>query len=306
MTAMDSGLAESIKQKFSSRAQFNCALKGYTSFAIGGNAAALLVVETLEELCWLLALVEEYGLRWQVIGKGSNLLVSDQGFDGLVFKLGSDFQQIGLSEHDNIVRVGAGISLTRLIRWCQQRGLSCVEFLFGVPGSVGGAVVMNAGAFGDEISTVITGVELVDKQGVQYLEKDALSFSYRCFNSWKDFNKRAVITRVFLQSQPGDGEEISSRCKEIAGWRKLKQPLGQPNAGSFFKNPPGDSAGRLIDAAGLKGRRVGGAQVSEKHANFLVNTGSAACADVLELMQLIQTEVHQQFGVLLEPEVRII
>lgn len=303
---MNSDAVQRIKQKFVSRAQFDCPLKAYTSFGIGGNAAALLVTETAEELCWILNLTEEYDLPWQIIGKGSNLLVSDDGFDGLVLKLGTSFQRINVSENETIIEVGAGISLTKLIKWCQIRGLSCVEFLFGVPGSVGGAAVMNAGAFGGEIGGVLAGVELVNRQGVHFLGKDALAVSYRCFDSWEQFKGRAVITKVFLQCHPGDSDEISARCIEIAGWRRAKQPLGQPNAGSFFKNPPGDSAGRLIDAAGLKGVCVGGAQVSEKHANFLVNTGGAACGDVLELMQLVQAEVQRQFGVRLEPEVRII
>ncbi len=302
---MDGKLAGIIEQKFASRVQFDCSLKPYTSFGIGGNASALLPVETQDEISWLLSLAKEHDLAWQIMGMGSNLLVSDEGFDGLIMKLGTAFQQIALSS-DGIIEAGAGISLTKLIKWCQSRDLSCIEFLFGVPGSAGGAAVMNAGAFGGEIGAVLKGVELVDGQGVRHLEKDELEFSYRCFDNWQRFRGVAVITKVFLQSRQGDGEEIGRRCIEIARWRKAKQPLGQPNAGSFFKNPPGDSAGRLIDAAGLKGRQVGGAKVSEKHANFLVNTGEAACGDVMELMKIVQAEVYRQFGVQLEPEVQII
>lgn len=303
---MNGRVARLIEKQFGLRVQFDCSLKPYTTFAIGGKAAALLVVETAEELRWLLSCIEENELAWQVIGKGSNLLVNDKGFDGLVLMLGASFKRITISADDGVIEAGAGVSLTKLIKWCQRRGLCCIESLFGVPGTAGGAAVMNAGAFDGEIGQVLAGIELIDKGGPRYLGKDSLTVSYRCLDSWKPFRGKAVMTKVFLRSRPGDAGEIARRCRELAAWRKEKQPLGQPNAGSFFKNPPGESAGRLIDDAGLKGISVGGAKVSEKHANFLVNTGSATCDDVLQLMKLVQAEVQQFSGIVLEPEVQFI
>lgn len=303
---MEGAIIQGLVDKFGGRANLACPLKSYTSFGIGGEAAALVTVDNQEELRWLLTFIDEHQIQWRVIGKGSNLLVSDKGFDGVIIMLGKTFTEIVVSDNSGMISVGAAVSLTKCIKWCHCRSLSCIEFLFGVPGSIGGAAVMNAGAHGGEIAEALVGVELVDKHGVHILEGDALQLSYRSFDSWKAFKHCAVITGVILKATPGDADEIGRRCKEIMAKRRETQPLGQPNAGSFFKNPPGHSAGKLIDDAGLKGFAVGGAKVSEKHANFLVNTGGATCNDVLTLMKLVQQKVEQLSGVLLIPEVQVI
>ena len=289
--------------------QWDCSLAGYTSFAIGGPAEALVIVDRREELAALLGFLESGRIPWRVIGKGTNLLVRDEGFPGAVLLLGQDFKQVTFvpdGEGRWCARVGDGCSLAKLVSLCGVKGLSGLEFAVGIPGTVGGAAVMNAGAWGGDMASVIRSVTMIAPAGEEVLDRADLHFGYRC---WQDFNRfagRAVVAECELELAEDDPQEIRRRCAAFQQKRQCSQPRGQGNAGSFFRNPAHDSAGRLIEASGLKGMAVGGAMVSEKHANFLVNAGGATAADVLALMQLIQDKVRQDSGVELEPEVHFL
>ena len=289
--------------------QWDCPLAGYTSFAIGGPAEALVTVDLREELAALLGFLGSSRIPWQVIGKGTNLLVRDEGFPGAVLLLGQGFKQVAFvpgGERRWLVRVGAGCSLARLVLLCSGRGLAGLEFAVGIPGTVGGAAVMNAGAWERDMATVIRTVTMIDATGEEILDRDDLHFGYRCWQDFSSFAGRAVVAECQLELVEDDPQEIRRRCVAFQQKRRSSQPGGQGNAGSFFRNPANDSAGRLIEASGLKGMAVGGAMVSDKHANFLVNAGGATAADVLALMRLVQDKVRQDSGVELEPEVHFL
>lgn len=307
---MQPGLREELSRIVSGQVQWDCPLSGYTSFAIGGPAEALVTAGTKEKLTELLDFFTRYRVVWRVIGKGTNLLVKDEGFAGAVVLLGADFQRIdfGRQRDDGrtAVAVGGGYGLTRLAMSCMEKGFAGLEFAAGIPGTVGGAVIMNAGAWGGEIASVLTAVTLLTPDGERQLQRRDLDFGYRCWRDFHRFAGRAVVTGADFELVADDPEAVHRRCSRIREKRRATQPQGKGNAGSFFKNPVGDSAGRLIETSGFKGRRVGGAMVSEEHANFLVNVGGATSADVLSLMALIQEKVKADSGVELEPEVHFI
>lgn len=289
--------------------QWDCPLAGYTSYNIGGPADGVIELCTLRELQAVLARIAENGLSWRVIGRGTNLLVSDDGFRGLILVLSGDFltiTRLGGSVGGKRIRAGAGVSLTRLVNKCADWGAAGIEFAHGIPGSLGGAVLMNAGAWGDEVGQHLVEVEIVTSEGMHPLSGEQLQFDYRKFNGFKEFHRRGLIAGATFTLEEADSEDIRSRCRELTRRRKKKQPVKQPNCGSFFKNPACDSAGRLIEQAGLKGFSIGGAMVAREHANFLVNTGSATAMDVRNLMEHVQEEVYQKFGVLLETEVHFL
>lgn len=288
--------------------QWNCPLRGYTSFAIGGPAEALVTVEERRELQDLLSFFRRNGLQWRVIGRGTNLLVPDSGFDGVIVVLGNGFKDIGLEDDGTsvLVRVGGGCGLTRLSGWCIKRGLSGLEFACGIPGTVGGAVVMNAGAWGDELADVLTSVTVMTAAGAKEIERRTMHFSYRCWQDHVGGVEGEVVTEVEMRLLRADPDAVRRRCSEHLARRRARQPKGQPNAGSFFKNPLGDSAGRLIEKSGCKGMRIGGAMVSPVHANFLVNTGDATAADVKELMEKVRQMVVKDSGIMLDPEVHFL
>ncbi|PID76967.1 MAG: UDP-N-acetylenolpyruvoylglucosamine reductase [Deltaproteobacteria bacterium] len=296
-------LYKQIADKFGDRASFNRSLKDYNTFHIGGKADVVVSAENTEEVSWLLNLVKANNLAWRVIGRGSNLLVPDRGFPGIILILGGSFKQ--MSVKGRLIEAGAGCCLTKFIKWCQQQGLGGGEFLFGIPGSVGGAVFMNAGAFGGHIADILTGIEVITPEKTAYYDQDELRYSYRRLDNWSDMGM-AVIARAWFACRPDDPAMIRERCVKLIRKRQGRQPYGMPSAGSFFKNPQGDSAGRLIDVCGLKGFRVGDAMISKKHANFLVNAGQASSEDVVRLMEIVQKEVEYNSGVSLEPEVRFI
>lgn len=315
---MDEVLKKGLAALTGSPISWDCPLRDYTSFAIGGPAAALITVQDLGELQGLLLFFVEHRIKWRIIGRGTNLLVSDTGFDGVILLLGKGFG--GLSRVDggvdggSIVQAGAGCSLARLGSWCEDQGLSGLEFVAGIPGTIGGAVIMNAGAWGCELSEVLVAVTVVTPSGqVCILPRSELDFGYRI---WHDLYRRQgatddaaarwVVVAVELQCVAADQEQIRSLAQSYRQKRQGKQPKREPNAGSFFKNPDGDAAGRLIEASGLKGLRVGGAMVSPVHANFLVNSGGATAADVLELMEKVRVRVQEDSGILLEPEVHLL
>jgi len=307
---MDTGVKEKLSEMFSGQVQWNCSLKEYTTFSIGGRAQALVKVKDRNELQGLLRFVDEEGLLWRVIGRGSNLLVNDNGFPGIIIVLQGDFLQIKkiLAEHtENVAfRVGAGCSLGRLLKTCVDGGFTGLEFTVGIPGTVGGALVMNAGAGGEELGAVTGKVTLMTRNGIIELDKNELDFAYRSWRGFEKYRLKAVVFEAEFFLEKGDTLQIKALCQDLSERRKRTQPLEYPNAGSFFKNPEGDSAGRLIEASGCKGMNVGGAVVSEKHANFLVNCGDATASDVLKLMKQIQKKVRKNSGVQLLPEVHFL
>lgn len=298
-------LKERIRRCWSGEVRWDCPLTNYSTLRVGGPADAVILPHSKEELVRLVGRLSAEQLPWRVIGRGSNILVADQGVDGVVIILGRDFGAIReLPEATGPqLLVEAGCSLTRLSNWCSERGLSGLEFVTGIPGSVGGAIIMNAGAWGSEIGQVVRAVELLDQAG--QLEYRQLTPDDFCYRGWRQPHGKVVVAGVFAVS-PEDTSAINERCQRYTRQRAAKQPKGVASAGSFFKNPPGEAAGRLIEQAGLKGLRVGGAEVSSVHANFLVNRGAATADDLRQLMQLVQKTVADQFAVHLHPEVEFI
>ena len=273
----------------------------HTTFRIGGPARRLALPATAEELTELLELAKD--LPHAVIGNGSNLLAADEGVDLLVISTAAmdAVEQTG----ETTLRALAGASLARIAVRARDLGLQGFAFAHGIPGTLGGAVVMNAGAYGGEMCQVVEKVGAwTPDRGVVELEAAELQFGYRrsVFSSWPE----AVVLWAELKLQPGDREAIRAEMEELSRRRRSKQPLEYPSAGSTFKRPEGYFAGTLIDQCGLKGFSVGGAQVSEKHAGFVINTGGATCVDVLALMDHVKKTVYAATGVTLEPEVRLL
>ncbi len=307
---MEPGVKEKLSGMFPGKIQWNCSLKEYTTFSIGGRAQALVKVTDRNELQKLLCFVDAKGLLWRVIGRGSNLLISDNGFPGIIIVLQGDFSRFTKNvveeSKDVVIRVGAGCSLGRLLKNCVDSGFSGLEFTVGIPGTVGGALVMNAGAGGEELGTVAGSVTLMTQNGIVELGKNELDFTYRSWRGFDKFRPKSVIIESEFFLKKGDVRQIKASCQDLSERRKRTQPLEYANAGSFFKNPVGDSAGRLIEASGCKGMNVGGAAVSDKHANFLVNCGNATASDVLGLMRKVQRKVRINSGIRLIPEVHFL
>lgn len=274
----------------------------HTTFQIGGPADRLVTVETVSQLKGLLAVLREEGMPFLLLGKGSNLLVSDRGIRGAVLLLSGELKRVELLS-GGLVRAGAGASLASVCAFARDRGLTGLEFAWGIPGSVGGAAYMNAGAYGGEMKDVVERVFHLSPAGEEgSASGEELRFSYR---KSRYTGGREVITSVEYRLSPGDPAQIAAQMEDLMARRKGKQPYDMPSAGSVFKRPEGYYAAALIEECGLKGRQVGGAQVSPKHAGFIVNTGGATCADVLELIRQIQREVYERKGVRLEPEIRV-
>ena len=285
------------------RVLINEPMSRHTSFRIGGPAAAFVTVSNEEELAAVLSAVTATGAEHMIIGNGSNLLVSDEGYPGIMIKLGGDFESIVRDEKDPCrVKVGAAMLMSRTSAFLTENGLSGFEFASGIPGSIGGAVFMNAGAYGGEIRDVAVSARHMDYSGISgsFLGEE-LSFGYR---KSAYSGKKLIVTEAKFLLEKGDHGEISRRMEDILERRRSKQPLEFPSAGSVFKRPTGYYAGALIEAAGLKGASVGAAQVSEKHAGFIINRGGASCADVCALIEKIQKAVFEKDGVFLEPEIR--
>ena len=305
---MDNRQRKELKELLSGSVRFDCPLARYTSFHIGGPAAALTEVHHRRELPVLLKWLQGEGLSWRVIGRGTNLLVSDDGYDGVILLLGDEFKTVEYvsGEEVSAVRAGGGYGIARLSRECAEQGLTGLEFSIGIPGTVAGAVIMNAGAWGSEISAILQSVTLAGADGEKSFSRGELAFSYRHWSDFDMWKNNWVVTEAGFVLGHGERENILQHCRDLQEKRKATQPSGYGNAGSFFKNPPHDSAGRLIEACGLKGMKVGGAMVSEVHANFLVNRGKATAREVIELMRLIQEKVKINSGVVLEPEVQFL
>lgn len=275
----------------------------HTTFQIGGPADRFLIVENAAQLQGLLSCLRQAGIPYLVLGKGSNLLVSDKGIRGAVLHLGGDFKKVEVLTDGRTLRAGAGAPLASVCALARERSLTGLEFAWGIPGSVGGGAYMDAGAYGGEMRDVVSRVLHLGPDGAPGEARgEELCFGYRKsrYTGGED-----IITAVEFTLQPGDPAAIAGKMEELMGRRKDKQPYDMPSAGSVFKRPQNGFAAALIEQCGLKGRRVGGAQVSEKHAGFIVNTGGATCQDVLELISVIRKTVEEQTGTCLECEVRV-
>ncbi|MGD8190028.1 UDP-N-acetylmuramate dehydrogenase [Brevibacillus ginsengisoli] len=277
-------------------------LANHTTWRIGGPCDLLIQPRDKESLILAVQIIHRHNIPWRVIGRGSNLLVRDGGIRGAVFKVAEGLSHCEFKGEE--VRVGAGYSMIRLTVEAGKMGLTGLEFAGGIPGSVGGAVYMNAGAHGSDLSRILKEAEILFENGeTKVLSNEEMQFSYR--NSILQSQKGIVLEAVF-QLKTGDRKEIAAALAKYKDRRRQSQPLQQPCAGSVFRNPPGDHAGRLIEACNLKGYTVGGAQVSTMHANFIVNCGGATAADVLTLMEHVQSVVQEKFGVNLHPEVLVV
>ena len=276
-------------------------LAGHNSFRVGGPAKRMAFPRSGEELTALLALAEALRARTIVLGNGTNVLFPDEGVDALVISTGK-MCDMALRK-GNQLYADAGVTLARVAVFAQQNGLSGLAFAHGIPGSVGGAVCMNAGAYGGEMKDVLAGAYVLENGETRYMTVEALSLSYR--RSYLTDHPEAVVLGAVFALREGDKDDIRREMDELMARRKASQPLEFPSAGSTFKRPQGYYAGALIQEAGLKGFTVGGAQVSEKHAGFVINRGGATAADILTLIEQVQQAVYRSSGVMLEPEVRI-
>ena len=277
----------------------------HTSFRIGGPARRMAFPKRAEQVVLLVDFARQCGARPLVIGNGTNLLCPDEGLDRLVIDLSAGLTDLEKGQEPDTIAASCGVSLARLASFACDLGLTGLEFAHGIPGTLGGALAMNAGAYGGEMCQVVERVHvLFPDEGIRLLTGEEMDFRYR--GSLLTDRPGAVALDAVVRLAPGDKESIRAQMRELMGRRKASQPLEYPSAGSTFKRPVGHYAGTLIDQCGLKGLTVGGAQVSEKHAGFVINRGGATCADVLALIEEIQKRVWEARGVRLEPEVRII
>ena len=279
-------------------------MKNHTSFKTGGNAKIFATPKNDGEIKEILKLCRDENVAYFILGNGSNILVPDEGIsDRVVIYLGENMSYIELLDEETIL-VGAGTKLIQVCRFALKNSLSGLEFAYGIPGSVGGAAYMNAGAYGGEMKDVLTKANHINPDGTDgFLEVEQLDLSYRhSAYSGKDM----IITSVVLKLKKGNVEEIEAAMKDFMGRRRDKQPLEYPSAGSVFKRPKGYFAGALIEQSGLKGKRIGGAMVSEKHAGFIINYDNATTKDILELIDFCRETVKEKFGVTLETEIRTV
>lgn len=280
---------------------YNEKMSKHTSFKIGGIAECYIKINSVEELQEVLKISNKNNIPLTIIGNGTNLLVKDKGIKGIVAKI--NIKNIKINDDDKVV-VGAGNTLAEISQILKKNALTGFEELSGIPGTIGGAVRMNAGAHGKEIKDVLLSATVLDYQGnIKKFENSQIQFEYR--NSI--FSKeKYIILEAELQLQKGNEEEIASKMQEYANWRKEKQPLEYPNAGSTFKRGEDFITAALIDQCGLKGYTVGGAQISNKHAGFIINTGEAKASEVLELIEIAQKEVFEKFGKKIKLEIEVI
>lgn len=283
----------------------NADMAEHTSFKAGGKADLLVIPQDYEQLKFALQKVADSGREYYILGNGSNILVKDGGFRGVIIKTLPALQGISVDYEDAEMIVQSGVLLSVAARTAAQNMLAGMEFASGIPGSVGGAAYMNAGAYGGEMKDIITAVRLISRDGrKEYtLTCDEMKYGYRHSVLYETGD---IVVSIMLQLKQDNPHEIFDRMTELNNKRNDKQPVEYPSAGSFFKRPEGHFAGKLIEDAGLRGLTYGGAQVSEKHCGFIINTGSATATDIITLMHLVQASVKEQFDVDLEPEVRII
>jgi UDP-N-acetylmuramate dehydrogenase len=277
----------------------------YTSMKIGGPADYFIEVDNDNALAGVLKALDCRGVEFCLLGNGSNVLISDRGVRGAVIRLAGEFKRVEWHPAADAaeVVVGAAYPVTQLVREAARKGCTGLEFAEGIPGTAGGALFMNAGAYGCELEKVVDEVEAMSARGeTRRLTRAQMTFSYRDAH----LPPGTVVLRVRMRLGKGEAAGVDAKLRELIGRRKSSQPSGFPNSGSMFRNPPEDFAGRLIEAAGLKGRRIGQAQISERHANFIVNLGGARAADVRRLMEQAREEVRRRFGVELAAEVKFL
>lgn len=298
-------LLEELREIAGLKVKVSEPLARYTSMKIGGPADYFLEVESGAALARLLPALNRHRTPFCLLGKGTNVLVSDRGVRGAVIRLAGEFKRLEWQEEGEIVwaQVGAAYAVTQLVREAVRRGYAGLEFAEGIPGSVGGALFMNAGAYGSEVEKIVDQVNGVTGEGQPIrFTRGEMTFTYRDSH----LPPGMVVTEVRMRLRREETTKVSSKIWELIRKRKSSQPSGYPNSGSMFRNPPADFAGRMIEAAGLKGNRIGQAQISERHANFIINLGGAKAEEVRRLMEQARIEVKKQFGVELEPEVRML
>lgn len=275
----------------------------YTTIKIGGPADLFIEPSSIESLTKVMEIIRAHNLNWRAIGRGSNLLVSDKGIDGAVIRLGAELG--GVEINGNEIKVGSGYSLVSLATMISKQGLSGLEFASGIPGSVGGAVYMNAGAHGSDISRILTKAHILFADGtIEWLSNEEMDFSYR--TSILQKKRPGIVVEAIFKLVEGDRAEIVASMQKNKDYRKETQPWNYPCAGSIFRNPLPNYAGRLIEDAGLKGFSIGGAKISELHGNFIVNAGNATAKDVLAVIQHVKDTIYDLYQIKLETEVEII
>lgn len=301
--ASDISTITKLAAELGCRVETDAELKKFTTFKIGGKCKVLISINNAVSAGRLFSFAHEHNMPFLVLGKGSNMLISDDGFDGVVFFIGKDFCEIKLVD-ENTIEATAGVPLARVAYFAYENSLTGFEFAWGIPGNVGGAVFMNAGAYGGEIKDIIISAECVDEKGMLHnVTSDGLDLGYRhsifSKNGW-------LITKAAFRLEKGNKEKIKSRMDELMHRRKDKQPLEFGSAGSTFKRPEGSYAALLIEQCGLKGTHVGDAEVSVKHSGFVINKGNASFKDVVELIRIVRETVLEKTGYQLECEVRIV
>ena len=284
---------------------FHVPLSRYTSLRVGGTADIMIYPSNVMELQKVVHFSQTQSIPYLIIGRGTNLLIKDGGLRGIVIKLSRGLKKIRVAEvfrNHTSVLVEAGVSLRRLLEFSISKGLSGLEFLSGIPGSMGGAIAMNAGAQGKQMGDVTQSLTLITPQA-EVIEKkrEQLKFEYRHLH----LPAGSIIVKAVIRMKQGNKKEILSEIEKIKKWRRKTQPLNLPSAGSVFKNPPGKSAGQLVEQVNLKGFQVGKAKIAEKHANFILNLGGATAKDIISLMEIMQNRVYQETGIQLVPEIKI-
>lgn len=292
----------SLANKYNQKIIKGAMLKDYTTFKIGGEAKVLIEISSAAALCSLLSLLEKLEIKYMILGRGSNILFDDKGYNGVILHIGSEYADIGT--HGNIIRAKSGASLMSVCKLALERGLSGLEFAYGIPGTVGGAVFMNAGAYGGEIKDVLISCDVIDREGsIKTVKAEDMDLSYR--HSAFQTNGDVILSAAFRLDDTKSKSEIEEKMNDLLGRRKAKQPLEYPSAGSTFKRPAGYFAGKLIEDSGLKGYTVGKAAVSDKHSGFVINLGGATFKDVTTLIGDVQEKVLNDSGQFLECEVLI-
>ncbi len=301
---MDDHIKQRIREIGGEAILFDVPAREYTTFRTGGNVEAMYRAGNLQGLKHMVAFLADEGIPYLVMGSGSNLLVRDGGFDGVAIILNGSLASVeDCTVVEPSILAGAGLRLHKLVEYCTEKGLAGVEFMAGIPGTLGGAVAMNAGSWGKEIGEVISEVAVLTAGGiVETRDRLSLAFTYREL----DLPPGAIILNVKLGLRFDKPAVIKKRVASYLKQRKERFPLDMPSAGSIFKNPEGGYAGRLIDAAGLKEKAIGGAMISPKHANFFVNTGKSSASDIVALMDLATVKVKEVFNIQLIPEIKVV
>ena len=303
---MKGNIKGELKSLVKGKIAFDAPMAKYTSLGVGGRADALVFPKDEEDLRDILQFAKERAIAYYILGNGTNVVVRDRGLRGIVISLCRGFRRvriIGQKDEEVLIDAEAGVNLKNLVRFTRERNLTGLEAFTGIPGTVGAAIAMNAGAFGSEMRDVVKSVTMMEGTGsVMIKERRKLRFSYRNLV----LSKGSIILRGSLGVTEARGREVVAKLEDFRRLRFQSQPRNMPTAGSIFKNPKGTPAGQLIDELGLKGHRIGNARVSEKHGNFIVNEGDATAAEVLALMTFIQDEVYEKRGIRLTPEVHII